>query len=114
MEAADSLRAALPNTASSPGTKTAVSHKCLAYYPLSSIKTPLQMKNITSIDKILFLTLFSIVSMMGQNPAFVYFTGYSLLEKSPENLKDALIVVTEQGAMGKGSITKTQSKFQNH
>jgi len=50
--------------------------------------------------------------MMGQNPAFVYLQGCSLLEKSQENLKDALIVVTEQREMGKGSITKTQSKFQ--
>ncbi len=51
------------------------------------------MKNITNIVKILFLTLFSIATIMGQNPAFVYLpdmTGYSL-EDSPQNLKDDLM-----------------------
>ena len=70
------------------------------------------MKNITNIFTILFLYLFSIANLMGQNPAFVYLPGCSLLEESQENLKDALIVVTEQREMGKGSLTKTQSKFQ--
>ena len=51
------------------------------------------MKNTTNIFKILFLSLFSIATIMGQNPAFVYLpdmTGYSL-EDSPEHLKDDLM-----------------------
>ncbi len=55
------------------------------------------MKNITNIFKILFFSLFSIASIMGQNPAFVYLpdmTGYSL-EDSPQNLKDDLMEAAE-------------------
>ena len=55
------------------------------------------MKNITNIFKILFLSLFSIATLIGQNPAFVYLpdmTGYSL-EDSEDHLKDSLLAAAE-------------------
>lgn len=51
--------------------------------------------------------------MKGQNPAFCLFAGFfTAEEESQENLKDVLVLRTEQREMGKGSITQTQSKFQ--
>ena len=103
------------NTASSPATTTAASRRCPAYYLLLATKTLLQMKNITNIFKILFLSLFPIATMMGQNPAFVYLpdmTGYSL-EDSLEHLKDKVMEAAEQRQLGKDIIlkTNTQAKF---
>ena len=73
------------------------------------------MKNTTNKFIILFLSLFPIATMMGQNPAFVYLpdmTGYSL-EDSLEHLKDKVMEAAEQRQLGKDIIlkTNTQAKF---